>query len=517
MLHPAPSSFLCAEARLAKESVENLLSARPDPVCTFRRVEWHYCTDCARLYPHGWQTRVLRRCARVCAVSVRPQRASALVTVTRVSLTDIMLSTEPTEQTRDLAMAIAAIDRKPSSSRGPTEPPAKRKRPRRKQRSQLAAASSTQRALAIVALGALLIGGVTVLTSSTGSHSGFAYRSNAAVDNARSGDCLSWPKDSPGEARAVSCAVAHLFEVASSVDMRDSQQPCQLAVQRYLGSRYDPDGRFTIGVLWSGASTGPQSGDRHLLCGLQLPGRDGKPIAFMGKVAELDQSKVWPAGTCLGIEPTSGQPTGIPVDCSVPHAEEITGAANLAEPWPGAPPAQADEDAFIRDACTRATDAYLWPIALDTTGLTMIYNTVPLASWNAGSRQASCGIRAPLGDPGSAMLIDSAKGRLLINGVPVNTPEPSPPPTIASSPSPPPTTTSSPSPSPTTTSSPSPSPTTTSSRSPTTTPSPSPTTTPSPSPSPSADPDAPQVIEIPGLGPFTLPILRPPPPPPPGE
>jgi hypothetical protein len=415
-----------------------------------------------------------------------------------------MLSTEPTQQTRDLAMAVAAIDRRPSSGPEPTEPPAKRERPRRKQRSPLAAATSTQRALAIVALGALLIGGVAVLTSPAGSHSGSAGTANVAVDSARSGDCLSWPEDSPSEAGVVSCNAAHLFEVAESVDMRDSQQPCQLAVQRYLGSRYDPNGRFTIGVLWSGASAGPQSGDRRLLCGLQLPGGDGKPIAFTGKVVDLDQSKVWPAGTCLGIEPTSGQPTGIPVDCSVPHAEEITGAANLAAAWPGPPPAPADEDAFIGDACTRATDAYLWPIALNTTGLTMMYNTVPLASWTAGSRQASCGIGAPLGDRGSAMLIGSAKGRLLINGVPVSTPQPSPPPTTTSSPSPSPTTTTTPSPSP----------------------SPSPTTTPSPPPpppppsasvSPSADPDAAQVIEIPGVGPLTLPRVGPPPPPPPGD
>jgi hypothetical protein len=389
-----------------------------------------------------------------------------------------MLSTEPTEQTRDLAMAIAAIDRRPSLGSEPT----KREKPRWKQRSPLAAATSTQRALAIVALGGLLIGGVTVLTSSAGSRSASAGTSNVAVDNARSGDCLSWPNDSPSEARVVSCSVAHLFEVAASVDMRDSEQPCQLAVQRYLGSRYDPNGRFTIGVLWSGDSTGPPSDGRRLLCGLQLPGSDGKPIAFTGKVAELDQSKVWPAGTCLGIEPTSGQPTGIPVDCSLPHAEEITGAANLAAAWPGPPPAHTDEDAFIRDACTQATDAYLSPIALSTTGLTMMYNTVPLASWIAGSRQASCGIGVPLGDRSSATLVGSAKGELLINGVPVSTRQPSATPTTTSSPSPSATTTSSPPP-------------------------------PPPSTSPSADPDDPQVIEIPGLAPFTLPRAGPPPPP----
>jgi hypothetical protein len=364
-------------------------------------------------------------------------------------------------------MAIAAIDRRPSSGAEPTEPPAKRER----QRHPPTPATSTQRALAIVALGGLRVGGVTVLTSQPRSHSGSAPaagKSTVGVDNARSGDCLSWPKDSPGAAHVVPCAGEHLFEVAASVAMRDSQQPCQLAVQRYLGSRYDPNGKFAIGVLWSGASTGPQSAARDLPCGLQLPGPDGKPISFTGTVAELDQSKVWPAGTCLGIE--SGQPTGVPVDCSAPHAEEIAGTANLAAAWPGPPPSQADQDVFIRDACTRATDAYLAPIALNTTGLTMIYNTVPPASWVAGNREVSCGIAAPLGDRGSATL----------DGV-----APASPPQV--SPAPP------------------------------TTPSPPPPPPPSASPSPSEDPNAPQVIEVPGLAPITLARALPPPPPPPGE
>jgi hypothetical protein len=349
-----------------------------------------------------------------------------------MSLMDMMLSTEPTEQTRDLARAIAAIDRRPSSSGQPIEPPAERTQPRRPS----TPAVSTRRALAIIALGGLLIGGVTVLTSHTTSLSGSANAAdtpNGAVDNARSGDCLSWPKDSPSAAHVVPCRDEHLFEVAGSGEMHDSQQPCQPAVQRYLGNRYDPNGKFTISVLWPDVSTGTQSAARHVLCGLQLPGPDGKPIAFTGIVAELDQSKVWPAGTCLGIE--SGQPTGVPVDCSAPHAQEITGTANLAAAWPGTPPSEADQDAFIRDACTRATDAYLSPVTLNTTGLTMIYNTVPSVSWMAGSREVSCGIAGPMGDRGSATLTGAAKGRLLINGAePASTPQTSP----APAPSPPP-------------------------------------------------------------------------------
>jgi hypothetical protein len=64
------------------------------------------------------------------------------------------------------------------------------------------------------------------------------------------------------------------------------------------------------------------------------------------------------------------------------------------------------------------TDAYLAPIKLRTTTLTLIYPTVSLASWSAGSREVACSIGATLGNGGWATLLNSAKGPLLINGQP---------------------------------------------------------------------------------------------------
>ena len=63
---------------------------------------------------------------------------------------------------------------------------------------------------------------------------------------------------------------------------------------------------------------------------------------------------------------------------------EITGSVNLAEKFTGALPADADQDAFIKEACTRMTDAFLAPLQLRTTTLTLIYSTISLPSWNAG-------------------------------------------------------------------------------------------------------------------------------------
>ncbi len=264
-------------------------------------------------------------------------------------------------------------------------------------------------------------------------------RGNDTFNHAKSGDCLNWPDRTPDAAEIVDCKDEHRFEVAESVDMRTfpgseygpdaappspariqqiSQEQCSAAVKRYLGARFDPNSRFTVSMLWSGDKAWRQSGERRVLCGLQLPGPNNQQLAFKGKVADVDQSKVWPAGTCLGIDPSTNQPTDIPVDCAAPHAMEVTGAVNLAEKFPQALPPEPEQDTFIKDACTRMTDAYLAPIQLRSTTLTLIYSTISLPSWSAGSHQVSCSIGATLGNGGWSTLLNSAKGPLMINGQP---------------------------------------------------------------------------------------------------
>ncbi len=313
--------------------------------------------------------------------------------------------------------------------------------------------SSTRRALLLTALGGLLIAGViTALPQSdptgglTANAISLGPRGNDTFDHAKSGDCLSWPDRTPDAAEIVDCGAEHRFEVAESVDMRTfpgseygpdaappspariqqiSQEQCSAAVKRYLGPRYDPNSRFSVSMLWSGDKAWRQSGERRMLCGLQLPGPNNQQLAFTGKVAEIDQSKVWPVGTCLGIDPATNQPTDIPVDCAAPHAMEVTGAVNLALKFPDVLPPEAEQDSFIKDECTKMTDSYLAPIKLRETTLTLIYSTVSLPSWAAGSRQVSCSIGATLGNGGWSTLLNTAKGPLMINGQP-----PVPPPDI---------------------------------------------------------------------------------------
>lgn len=313
----------------------------------------------------------------------------------------------------------------------------------------------TRRALLLTALGGLMIAGVITVLPDTAaggrlaglsSGAGGLGRSNSTFDHAASGSCLNWPDRVPDAAQIVDCTTEHRFEVAEAIDLKAfpgteygpsaappspariqqiSQEQCQSAVQRYLGDKYDPNGRFAVSLLWSGEKAWRQNGERRMLCGLQLPGAENQQQAFQGKVAAVDQSKVWPAGTCLGIDPATNQPTDVPVDCAGPHALEVTGAVNLAEKYPAGVPPEQEQDSYVKDTCAKVTDDYLAPLKLRTTTLTLVYSTISLPSWLAGSHQVSCSIGTTLGNGGWSTLLNTAKGPLMINGRP-----PVPPPDI---------------------------------------------------------------------------------------
>jgi hypothetical protein len=309
-------------------------------------------------------------------------------------------------------------------------------------------ATSTRRGLLLTALGGLLIAGlITALprgADGTGALTAGAKalgpRGNDTFGHVKAGDCLNWPERTPDAAQLVACKDEHRFEVADTIDMSTfpgseygpdaappstariqqiTQEQCQTAARQYLGPKFDPDSRFVVSLLWSGERQWKESGERRMMCGLQLPGPNNQQLSHKGKVADVDQSKVWSAGTCLGIDPATNQPTDIPVDCTTPHAIEVTGSVNLGEKFPAAMPADADQDAFVKDTCTKMADAYLAPTQLRTTTLTLMYSTISLPSWMAGSHQVSCNIGATLGNGGWSTLLNSAKGPLLINGQPV--------------------------------------------------------------------------------------------------
>ncbi|WP_144206902.1 septum formation family protein [Mycobacterium tilburgii] len=311
-------------------------------------------------------------------------------------------------------------------------------------------AAATRRALLLFALGGLLIAGLVTALPVGGPGQGrlagyldsnpvprTGAKSDATFNRAKSGDCLMWPDVTPEAATIVKCSDDHKFEVAESIDMRTfpgseygpnaappspariqqiGQEQCEAAVRHYMGPKYDPNSKFSVSLLWAGDRAWRQAGERRMLCGLQMPGTNNEQAAFKGKVADVDQSKVWPPGTCLGIDSTANQPIDVPVDCKAPHAMEVTGTVNLGEKFPGGLPTEPEQDGYIKDTCTKITDAYLAPVKLRTTTLTLIYPTVSLPSWSAGSREVACSIGATLGNGGWATLVNSVKEQLLING-----------------------------------------------------------------------------------------------------
>jgi hypothetical protein len=260
---------------------------------------------------------------------------------------------------------------------------------------------------------------------------------SAPTFDAHRGDCLNWQPGAPERAVLVDCAFGHLFEVADSEALeRDSdpgnpaaaaeyQQTCAAAVARYLGARYDPAGRFVVGMVLTPPAPDRQFSGR-LMCGLQLPSDGIASIKFRGRVADQDQSSVWPEGTCLGIR--DDQATEVPVQCALPHALEITGTIDLSTVFDQAAPSTAAQEAFVRDACGSATSAYLAPVALEATSLTLRYQPIEAAGWAAGSRRIACRIGSAKPDGGWATLLGTAKTGLLIDGQPAATlPSPEPP------------------------------------------------------------------------------------------
>ena len=219
-------------------------------------------------------------------------------------------------------------------------------------------AESTRRALLLTALGGLLIAGViTALPQAdpagglTANSISLGSRGNDTFDHAKSGDCLNWPERTPDAAQVVDCTAEHRFEVAESVDMRTfpgseygpdaappstariqqiSQEQCTAAVRRYLGAKFDPNSKFTISMLWSGDKAWKQSGERRMLCGLQLPGPNNQQLATTAAPTASQQAPApdqAPAqgNTFLGGPPPP--PAAPPADVALPPAEQAPPAA----------------------------------------------------------------------------------------------------------------------------------------------------------------------------------------------
>ncbi|WP_169847140.1 septum formation family protein [Rhodococcus triatomae] len=339
------------------------------------------------------------------------------------------------------------------------EQPEKRSRRAAAKPPRTMSATTTRRALIAVAVGAV-VAAVATIAIAGGFNSGENLRpsdngqrsaatGDSAFAQAEAGDCLNWtPSDDPQQDRQdvaiVECGSEHRFEVVAPLDLANypgaefgpgarypgalrfaslRDEHCVAAVDSYLGSGFDPYGKFSIGLMFpSEAAWG--EGDRAMRCGLQYSSTAGTLLPFTGRVADQDQSNIWEPGTCIGIN--QNVPSD-PVDCAEPHAYEVISVVDLSTQFPGALPSVEDQDRYLEGVCTQASNEYLGSAdALRDKTLTLFWDNVDVESWLAGSRRVNCSVGKELDTGGFATVTGTARGDILINGQPPVPPPPVP-------------------------------------------------------------------------------------------
>lgn len=257
----------------------------------------------------------------------------------------------------------------------------------------------------------------------------------AAFGTAKPGDCLTWSKSGATDLSKVECATKHMFEVTGVVDLSkypgkefgpgapypDSlrmlelrDEHCASATQSYLSGKLDPRGKFDVSLIDPGKE-GWRAGERTLRCGVQVETISGAAaVASTGSIRDVNQSKVYDTGTCIGIK--NGLPTGEPVDCSQPHSYEMMSTVDLAYHFTGGPPSKDDQDSFMADQCAKDAGDYLGTAnAIHDKTLTVFFDFIDTRSWMVGSRSLNC-MLGKGNDQGFSTIVGSAKGDIQVDG-----------------------------------------------------------------------------------------------------
>lgn len=270
-------------------------------------------------------------------------------------------------------------------------------------------------------IGALLILVISVLVSQPsggddqgagGGPGGIGAAPTPQEFEAPRGTCLNWTAPDAADIDEVACDQPHLFEVSGTADLGGEfpqgtpypnaerwqelkQDRCVQVSDEYLESGLDPVGRLAVGAF-TPSEEGWQQGDRTLHCGLQQPGPSGELYPVSERVSELDQSETYEAGRCLGI---NGTAVWDPVDCSEPHAVEITGTVDLSDEFTDGYPSEQDQDGYLATRCRELTAHYAGsPEAVRDKGLVAYWDTLAEESWDAAARQVNCKVSAQLPD-----------------------------------------------------------------------------------------------------------------------
>ncbi|GGP37279.1 hypothetical protein GCM10010185_05790 [Saccharothrix coeruleofusca] len=228
---------------------------------------------------------------------------------------------------------------------------------------------------------------------------------NPAYDS-QAGDCLDWQRSDLSDITKVDCAAQHRFEVSGVVDIGSafgpqapfpgdeqwqqiSQQHCTQVSLDYLGGKFDPFGKYTVGPLNPGERRWSE-GQRTLRCGLQVAGPAGGLFPSFGSARTQDQSDVYDPGVCLGI---NGKSVGDPVDCAQPHTFEIVGVVNLGQASQEFPSPER-QDEVMAGECDRIAAEYSGGADFGAKGLIVTWDTRAAESWAVGSKLANCKVGA---------------------------------------------------------------------------------------------------------------------------
>lgn len=235
-----------------------------------------------------------------------------------------------------------------------------------------------------------------------GSRPGSSAR-HVGLRNYRRGECitLSAPSTTP---KTVSCIRPHDFEMAGPalIDASVTDYPstaewrllitkqCDPVVADYLGGPVDPRGRFAIDAvhplrfLWD-IEVAPRVIDCAVAARPQRLSEVGQPPKLKGSAHGASQVVTFPIGSCLPIL-DSGR-IGLPVDCSAPHALEVTGVVDITGRIDHLPLAH-ELDAVIGPSCKTFAAQYLArPLDGD---LSSPWLSMAQQSWDANRRQMEC-------------------------------------------------------------------------------------------------------------------------------
>jgi serine/threonine protein kinase len=234
------------------------------------------------------------------------------------------------------------------------------------------------------------------------------------------GICATWAQADGSDAVAVDCAQPHLFEQSGQATLPDQPAPpddaqwrdlvaahCPGIAAVYLGGALDPRGRYRADGLRP-TSAQWTAGYRGLRCGLELNSRSGALYPSTGTVRDRGQSAVEQPGTCLGIDSRTVTDA---VPCADVHAVEVVGVVDLAQRFTGGFPSVADQDGYLQSTCGKVAGEYVAKQVIQAAKLTLYWDNLTAASWNAGSREVNCNLAALLPDrSGFAPVTGSVRG-----------------------------------------------------------------------------------------------------------